>query len=491
MMKKNLGTIGRVATELLDAYPQSPPGAKLLSELYTPPDTLIDNVFVPLASTYYCLPKTVDEGGGAERILATVEDEYERLLVQYREMLSLYASFTDKGNTVQGYKSDAQLMLSKMDACESKEELRSLLCSDFAHRRAPGNGKAEDILTIKGTVAMYRELRSKLCMALSIMLAQDQLHAVLEFMQEFVSRYQREKRSSGILTFADVSTLAVTMLAEDKALRAFYKKKFRYIMIDEFQDNNAQQKAMLYLLAERVDREGGDGIPSPPEDLQKDKLFFVGGDEKQSIYRFRGGSDVRVFKQLSGGELASIGGGETITLGRNYRSEPDLIRLFNTMFARIMQNEGGESYEADFSTLGFRDASPPGVQSSCTLLIKPYQESGGDEEEEEASSVEAEAYTIAKLVRQMLESDEFLVPSKEGGPRRPRASDIALLLRTTSNQLSFEKAFRRFNVPYTVQAARSLMLEAPANDLYAMLQLTLYPEDKQAYARCFALRSAT
>ncbi len=144
-----------------------------------------------------------------------------------------------------------------------------------------------------------------------------------------------------------------------------------------------------------------------------------------------------------------------------------------------MQNEG-ESYEADFSTLGFRDASP-GVQSSCTLLIKPYQESGGDEEEEEASSVEAEAYTIAKLVRQMLESDEFLVPSKEG-PRRPRASDIALLLRTTSNQLSFEKAFRRFNVPYTVQAARSLMLEAPANDLYAMLQLTLYPEDKQAYA---------
>lgn len=469
--EKNLGTIRRVATELLDAYPQSP-GAKLLSELYTP-DTLIDKVFVPLASTYYCLPNTVEEGG-AERILAAVEREYERLLVQYREILNLYASFTDKGNTVQGYKSDAQLMLSKMDGCESKEELRSLLCSEVAHRRAPGNGKAEDIQTIKDTVAIYRELRSKLCMALSIMLAQDQLHAVMDFMQEFVGRYQREKRSSGILTFADVSTLAVTMLAEDKALRSFYKKKFRYIMIDEFQDNNAQQKAMLYLLAERLDREG-DGIPLP-EDLQKDKLFFV-GDEKQSIYRFRG-SDVRVFKQLSG-ELASIGG-ETITLGRNYRSEPDLIKLFNRMFSSIMRNEG-ESYEADFSALESRDASP-GVQSSCTLLVKPYQESGGgDEEEEEASSVEAEAYTIARLVRQMLESDAFLIPSKEG-PRRPKASDIALLLRTTSNQLSFEKAFRRFDIPYTVQAARSLMLEAPANDLYAMLQLILYPEDKQAYA---------
>ncbi|MGE4453373.1 MAG: UvrD-helicase domain-containing protein [Sphaerochaeta sp.] len=468
--EKNLGSIRRIATELLDAYPQSP-GAKLLSELYSP-DTLIDNVFVPLASTYYCLPKSVEQGG-AERILKAVEQEYEHLLVQYRQMLDLYASFTAKGNTVQGYKSDAQLMLCKMDACESKEELRSLLCSDFAHRRAPGAGKAEDIQTIKDTVARYRELRSKLCMALSIMLAKDQLHAVLAFMQEFVSRYQREKRSSGILTFGDVSTLAVAMLVEDKSLRAFYKKKFRYIMIDEFQDNNAQQKALLYLLAERLDREG-DGVPLP-KDLQKDKLFFV-GDEKQSIYRFRG-SDVRVFKQLSG-ELASIGG-ETITLGRNYRSEPDLISLFNRMFPSIMQNNG-EHYEADFSTLEFRNASS-GVHSSCTLLIKPYQEGGGDEEEEEASSVEAEAYAIAKLVKKMLESDEFLIPSQEG-PRRPMASDIALLLRTTSNQLSFEKAFRRFDVPYTVQAARSLMLEAPANDLYAMLQLTLYPEDRQAYA---------
>jgi ATP-dependent exoDNAse (exonuclease V) beta subunit len=467
---KNLRTIGRVATELLDQYPQSP-GAKLLSELYTP-DSLIDTVLVPLASSYYCLPKTVEEDG-AERILAAVEDEYERLLAQYREMLTLYASFTDKGNTVQGYKNDAQMMLSKMDALEGKAALHSLLCSSFAHRRAPGNGKTEDIQTIKETVAVYRELRSKLCMALSIMLAQDQLYAVMDFMRDFVDRYQKEKRSSGILTFADVSNLAVTMLTENKALRAFYKKKFRYIMIDEFQDNNAQQKAMLYLLAERTDREG-EGIPLP-EDLQKDKLFFV-GDEKQSIYRFRG-SDVRVFKQLSG-ELASIGG-ETITLGRNYRSEPDLIGLFNTMFVNIMQNEG-ESFEADFSTLDYRNASP-GVQSSCTVLIKPYREGGEDEEEEDASSVEAEAYAIAKLVRQMLESDAYLIPSKEG-PRRPVASDIALLLRSTSNQLSFEKAFRRFNIPYTVQAARSLMLEAPANDLYAMLQLTLYPDDRQAYA---------
>lgn len=86
----------------------------------------------------------------------------------------------------------------------------------------------------------------------------------------------------------------------------------------------------------------------------------------------------------------------------------------------------------------------------------------------------------------MLTTDEYLIPSNDG-PRRPKPSDMALLMRSTSNQLSFEKTFRKYSIPYTLQAARSLMLEAPANDLYAMLQLTLYPSDKLSYMS--ALRS--
>ncbi|NMA23062.1 MAG: UvrD-helicase domain-containing protein, partial [Spirochaetales bacterium] len=200
------------------------------------------------------------------------------------------------------------------------------------------------------------------------------------------------------------------------------------------------------------------------------KLFFV-GDEKQSIYRFRG-ADVSVFKAL-GDELRSIGGKE-FTLNTNYRSEPALIEWFNNLFDTVMTNEG-QSWEADFTTLGTRLPSE-GINASIKLMIKAFTEA----EEDEAKSSDAEALAIADLVEEMLYTDSYLIPSKEG-PRRPEPSDIALLMRTTGNQLSFEKALRRKKIPYSVQAARSLMLEALANDCYAMLQLALYPEDTLSY----------
>jgi ATP-dependent exoDNAse (exonuclease V) beta subunit len=349
------------------------------------------------------------------------------------------------------------------------EEKHRILCSNLGYFRKPGAGKAEQLLYIKETVDELNQLRKKLCIALSVLLGSSRLEAVLTFMQTFIASYQMQKRRSGVLTFADVASLAVDILTENKSLRRYYKESYKYIMIDEFQDNNEQQKELLYLLAERMDGEG-DTVPLP-SDLKADKLFFV-GDEKQSIYRFRG-SDVSVFKRLSS-ELAAIGG-RHIQLDTNYRSEPALIQWFNTLFPAVMHNDG-ESFEADFSALGYRAASE-GIQSRCTLLVKPYE---AKTDEDDAADAEAEAFAIAALIDEMLHTDSYLIPSKEG-PRRPESSDIALLLRTTGSQLSFEKALRRFSIPYTVQEARSLKLEAPANDMYAMLQLGLYPEDRHAY----------
>ena len=104
---------------------------------------------------------------------------------------------------------------------------------------------------------------------------------------------------------------------------------------------------MLFLLSERKDSERG-GVPSADE-LDPAKLFFV-GDEKQSIYLFRG-ADVGVFKQLSS-EIAATGG-EALSLKRNYRSEPGLIDIFNKIFSEVMR-ESTESYQASFKALESR-----------------------------------------------------------------------------------------------------------------------------------------
>ena len=126
----------------------------------------------------------------------------------------------------------------------------------------------------------------------------------------------------------DVSSLAIDTLANDPQLRAWYVHQFKAIMIDEFQDDNKEQKDLLYLLSAK-DSFTDKGVPDV-QDILPDRLFFV-GDEKQSIYRFRG-ADVSVFKNLS----AELSGGQSIELFTNYRTEPYLIEDFNSMFGAIM-----------------------------------------------------------------------------------------------------------------------------------------------------------
>lgn len=453
-------------------------GAKILSELYTP-DNLVENMLVRLATQHYFLPKRVEDDLG-EHLIARVRDEFTNLLVKFTTLLEQYASLPTASITLSRVHTLANSLLQEFGKGLDEKGMYDLLSGPNFFFRKPGRGTGEAFEFLKETTDEYRSLRSKLCVALSVLLHQEQLEKVLSFLRDYINAYQQEKRKTGILTFADISSLAVEILTKNHTLRAHYKEKFRYIMIDEFQDNNDQQKRLLYLLAEKSSF-CSEGIPLP-EELKEDKLFFV-GDEKQSIYRFRG-ADVSVFKHLSD-ELVKVGG-LSLSLDTNYRSEPALIQLFNTMFPRVMANDG-EAYEADFAPLGFRQPTA-GVEPTCTLLVKPYSPSDqtNEEEEESASSSDAEAMAVAELMVHMMNSDDYLIPSSEG-PRRPRPSDMALLMRTTSNQLSFEKAFRKFSIPYTLQAARSLMLEAPANDLYAMLNLTLYPNDKLAYMS--ALRS--
>ena len=470
-------------------------GAKILSQLYTP-DNLVENMLVKLVRDHYYLPRKVDENL-SDTLVDIVQDQYYDLLVSFTNLLERYASFGDGPKSLLLVRTIAHSLLEEIGKGLDEEGMFALLASEQFFFRKPGAGKGDDFAFLRETTEDFRLLRSKLCVALSVLLHKEELASVVAFVREYVEAYQQEKRKTGILTFSDVSSLAVEILKNNLTLRSYFKNKFRYIMIDEFQDNNEQQKELLYLLAEK-EEETSVEIPLPSS-LKEDKLFFV-GDEKQSIYRFRG-ADVSVFKHLSD-ELGKVGG-VALSLDTNYRSEPALIQLFNRMFPLVMQNEG-EPYEADFTSLGFRNPTE-GIEPTCTMLVKPFvkekakePEKGQeqekkkekpkekDEEEESAASADAEAVAVALLMVRMLTTDEYLIPSSDG-PRRPKPSDMALLMRSTGNQLSFEKAFRKYSIPYTLQAARSLMLEAPANDLYAMLQLTLYPGDKLSYMS--ALRS--
>jgi ATP-dependent exoDNAse (exonuclease V) beta subunit len=288
---------------------------------------------------------------------------------------------------------------------------------------------------------------------------------------QFQSIVTAEKRRSGVLSYHDVTALAISVLERDVELRRYYKRRFKAIMIDEFQDNNDEQKQLLYLLAERTDRESP-GVPGPT-DLDPGKLFFV-GDEKQSIYRFRG-ADVSVFKRLS----EELGGARSsITLGSNYRSEPGLIEFFNAFFSRVFSDPEPD-YEARFAPLGSR-AATPGVKPSVQL----WQLVGRDKDPELMTEDEAEAYHIARFIRQSVDDGSLMVAAHDPTPSARPAGyrDFAILMRSTGNQMRIERMLRLMGIPYVAQTARSLFLEAPMNDIYNALQLVLYPHDRVALA---------
>ncbi len=374
-----------------------------------------------------------------------------------------------------------KVMINNITSCESlgdmgaySDETEGILPSLFLERVEcfkfkKGTSKHPETPLLNEYIINWRDLLSITESIANGLVSLPFLEGMFSLLEDFQNVFLLKKRSSGILTFQDVSKMAVSILKKDISLRNFYKKEFQYIMIDEFQDNNLMQKELLYLLAEKKEL-SGEGIPLV-EDLESDKLFFV-GDEKQSIYSFRG-ADVSVFKGLSDELIKS--GGESLSLTTNYRSEPNLIKFFNRVFDNVMK-DSIESYEADFEALEYRNPVK-GLVPEISVFYKPETETGDGY----LHSNEAEAWYLAKFIKDKVVSKSLFV-AKDGKLAAAGYDDFAILMRSTSNQIMYEKYFRKLNVPCTVQGVRALFMEAPVNDIYNLLQLLVYPDDRVSFS---------
>ena len=177
------------------------------------------------------------------------------------------------------------------------------LCDSIALSKAGvSQSKKQELADLGNYIDEFREQQKNVNIIADTLTSWDINREVFNLLQEYEQELRDEKRRLGLCSYYDVLSLATETLKKDKALREYFKSVFRYIMIDEFQDNNGMQKQLLYLLAEK---KGLFNEKPSAEDLEEGKLFFV-GDDKQSIYRFRG-ADVSVFKALRN-ELAGNAG---------------------------------------------------------------------------------------------------------------------------------------------------------------------------------------
>ena len=320
---------------------------------------------------------------------------------------------------------------------------------------------------VKETLAELEAQTSTLAQLANFIFNEAIIDETFALLREFQDVFNGIKRSGNALTFRDLSQMAVDALEGDAALRRFWKGQFDSIMIDEFQDNNKLQKDLLYLLS-------GDcaaGSVPKPENLEENKLFFV-GDEKQSIYRFRG-ADVSVFRGLR----KELGEGKNMPqLLINYRTEERLLGVFSSIFERVFRpaSAGGfADYEAEFSDLkaGVKTKTPDaGVE-----VILFAEERFDKKKKEQASKIDSEAEEVAQAIKRLHEEEGY------------EYSDIAILFRTTGKQSRFEQALRDEGITFMSESLTGLFADAPANDIYALLRLAVNPEDTFSYA--VALRS--
>jgi ATP-dependent helicase/nuclease subunit A len=286
--------------------------------------------------------------------------------------------------------------------------------------------------------------------------------SMASLLNEFQKLFLEKKRRQGVLAFSDVARLARAILRDYPEIRRNEKGSFKAIMIDEFQDNNELQKDLLFLLAEKpgpMDR----SIPAAG-DIVPDKLFFV-GDEKQSVYRFRG-ADVSVFRGLKQ-EL----GAEALRLSINYRSSPSLIGAFNALFGGVEFDPLGEKERGPYASVFIRETgeAPPVFEAAYTPLrafrdfegkfhVCLYDKSGGDEakggipaagedrdeglsDQEMYDANENEAVFTAEKIKALLEE------TNEKNERKYRPEDIVILFRTHTPQGLYDKHLRLLNIP--------------------------------------------
>ncbi|OIJ10248.1 hypothetical protein BKP35_14205 [Anaerobacillus arseniciselenatis] len=274
----------------------------------------------------------------------------------------------------------------------------------------------------------------------------------------FHEKYDQVKRERAAMDFSDLQQRAISLL-ERPEVQNDCRKKYRHMMVDEFQDTNQLQMNMLTYI--------------------KPQYQFVVGDGKQSIYRFRG-ADVSLMKELverSKQELT----GEFINMSTNYRTCDSIIQFVNFAFNEIMgsdESSSGPSYKISYSNINSHRNGPNEQQCRVEMITVPpepevdeeqEQEQGQQQEQEHQSEYEVIVNRMIGLMKeqQPIVSDKH---SDEEIWRAPTWSDFAILIQTRSKLTKLEKALKDKAVPYVVYGGIGFYEKQEVRDMLNLLK---------------------
>ena len=240
--------------------------------------------------------------------------------------------------------------------------------------------------------------------------------------------YRAELRKCNALDFDDLLLEAVRLLKVSAEARLRYQRRYRYLLVDEYQDTNRPQYELMKLLA------------------GEHKNVCAVGDEDQSIYSWRG-ADIRNILEFE----KDFPNARIILLEQNYRSTQMILEAAGAVVANNLKRKGKKLWtdRQGGSMIGYYDA-PDGENEALFVTDR-----------------------IQKFLRQ-----ENLSKSQDRG-----AGHCAVLYRTNAQSRLFEEALRRYNISYTMVGGFSFYERAEIKDLLGYLRLICNPHDSMALQR--------
>ncbi|MBS5144671.1 MAG: UvrD-helicase domain-containing protein [Butyricicoccus pullicaecorum] len=232
---------------------------------------------------------------------------------------------------------------------------------------------------------------------------------------ELYALYEKEMRANNALDFDDIILKTIQLLREHSDILEHYQQKFRYVLVDEYQDTNHAQYVLTALLA------GGY------------QNICVVGDDDQSIYKFRGATlrNILEFEQ-------QYQNTRVIRLEQNYRSTDTILNAANEIIRNNQNRKGKELWTEQ--------------RGGCKIKLHR-----SDTQENEAEYI----------VRHVL----------EGVERGRKWGDFAVLYRNNVLSNAVESAFRRHSIPYQIYKGRDFFSRAEIRDMFAYLWVIENPSD--------------
>ena len=249
-------------------------------------------------------------------------------------------------------------------------------------------------------------------------------------------RYQARLRDANALDFDDILTLTVEVFATFPEVRETYRRRFRHVLVDEYQDTNHAQYALIHQLC--ADELEESSVDAPVDRVPPAELMVV-GDADQSIYAFRGANirNILDFEQ-------DFPSATSILLEQNYRSTQNILNAANSV---IGNNQGRKPKNL------WSDA---GAGARITGYV-------ADDERDEARFVSGEIDALT-----------------DAGSR---PGDVAVFYRTNAQSRVFEEVFVRLGMPYRVVGGVRFYERREVRDALAYLRMLVNPDDEVSLRR--------